>query len=69
MTDRKEALIRATASLQDIISQGKAITGSAMRGAPEADQEAIRAAAHAHLDAYLDHMAAAGVHTRAIIED
>lgn len=69
MNDRKQSLMLATAALQDIISQGKAITGSAIRGSDQAADEAIRAAAHAHLDAYLDHMAAAGVHTRAIIED
>lgn len=67
--DRKEALMRAQAALQDIISKGQAISATAIRAGDEKDHEAIRADAHSLLDAYLDHMAEAGVRTRALLED
>lgn len=68
MSAHKDSMALATATLMDIISKGKAIQAAALREAPAADQEAIRADAHAHLDAYLDQMVAAGAQVRTILE-
>lgn len=65
----KNSVMLATATLQDIISKGKAMTACGMRQDGAAAREAIRNDAHALLDAYLDHMADAGTHARAIIPD
>lgn len=62
-------MVLAHAALQDIISKGKALQAGAIRQASPDDQEALRAEAHAVLDAYLDHMSDAGIHARAILED
>lgn len=69
MSDHKNSNRLATATLMDIISKGKAIQAGAIRNDGADAQEAIRSDAHTLLDAYLDHMRDAGVHTRAILED
>lgn len=69
MSAHKNAMVLAHAALQDIISKGKALQAGAIRQSGAADQEALRADAHAILDAYLDHMSDAGTHARAILED
>lgn len=65
----KNSVMLATATLQDIISKGKAMSACAMREDGAKPREALRNDAHALLDAYLDHMADAGTHARAIIPD
>ncbi|WP_292223911.1 hypothetical protein [Brevundimonas sp.] len=65
----KNSMILATATLQDIISKGAAMNGSALRGDGAERQQPIREEAHALLDAYLDHMADAGTHARVLLKD
>lgn len=65
----KRSIMLATATLQDIISKGKAMTACGMREDGAEPREAIRNDAHALLDAYLDHMAEAGAHAGDIIPD
>lgn len=59
----------AAAGIQDIISQGAAIQACALRGDGQEPREAIRAKAHALVDAYLDNMADAGTLARALHTD
>ena len=68
MTTRKSMTL-ASATLQDIISKGAAMNACGLRGDGADRQQTIRNDAHALLDAYLDHMADAGTHARAIISD
>lgn len=59
----------ATAAIQDIISCGARMSSATIRGDHQKDQQTIRDEAHAHLDAYLDHMAAAGQAALGVLED
>jgi hypothetical protein len=67
MATHKRPLALATASLQDVISCGHAISGAATRE-DKTELEAIRVKAHDHLDAYLDQMTEAGVAARNLAE-
>lgn len=54
--------------MMDVISRGQAIQAAVIRKAPASEIDGMRAEAHAVLDAYLDHMTAAAVHVRQIVE-
>lgn len=69
MSAVKKSMGLATAAIQDIISCGHAMTSANIRGDGEAEQIVLRERAHALVDAYLDHMAAAGKRTAGILED
>lgn len=69
MSDHKGSLTLATATLQDIISQGKAMSAATIRQDSDERRGEIRAEAHRLVDDYLDHMGDAGAHTRAILQD
>lgn len=66
---QRKSIALATAALQDIISKGKAMGACAMREDGAAPRDALRNDAHALLDAYLDHMADAGLHALDHIPD
>jgi hypothetical protein len=66
VSEHRKASMLAAAGIQDIISQGAAIQACALRGDGQEPREAIRSKAHALLDAYLDNMADAGTHARAL---
>lgn len=68
MSAHKEAAQLAMASMMDVISRGQAIQAAVIRNAPAAEIDGMRSEAHAVLDAYLDHMTAAAVHVRQIVE-
>lgn len=68
MSDHKTPLNLATAAIFDIISTAQAIQAATIRNASREEIEAMRATAHDHLDAYLDHMTAAATHVRAILD-
>ena len=69
MSAHKGSVALATATLLDIVARGKAMQAHAIRETDQMDQETTRMEAHALLDVYLDQMAEAGAHVRAIIED
>lgn len=69
MSEHKGSVALATATLMDIIARGKAMQAHGVRATGPAEQETTRMEAHALLDVYLDQMADAGAHVRAIIED
>ena len=64
----KQSMVLALAALQDIISRGQAIQAATVRGEPQESVAALRGEAHDILDAYLDHMTAAAVHARQLLD-
>jgi len=58
----------AHAALQDIIAKGSSIQAATIRKASPETLAAMRQETHDILDAYLDHMTAAAVHVRQILE-
>lgn len=66
--EHRQKMVLAQAALQDIISRAKAIQAATIRSESQERVAAMRAEAHDLLDAYLDHMSAAAVHVRQILE-
>jgi hypothetical protein len=64
--NHREAAALATAAIYDLISKGQALQAAVIRGASEAEQTQLRQEAQMIVDAYLDHMAEAAAHVRAI---
>lgn len=69
MSDTRKSVALATAAIQDIISRGHQLSAANLRKEDGATQQEIRDEAHALLEAYLDHMAAAGKHAVDILDD
>lgn len=61
MTDHKADIAKATATMIEMIAVGRSYQSAVMRGAPEAETEALRGKAHDLLDAYLDRQKDAAV--------
>lgn len=64
----KQSMVLALAALQDIISRGQAIQAATVRSEGQDRMAELRAEAHDILDAYLDHMTAAAVVARQLLD-
>lgn len=66
LTAHKMPLAMAGEALSDLISSGDLLQEAIIRDAPQAEQQKIREVAMAQAEAYLDMMAQAATHVRAL---
>lgn len=68
VSDHQSALALATSSLMAMIANAQAVQAAVVRGAAVREIEALRDEGRALHETYLDHMQAAAVHVRNLIE-
>jgi hypothetical protein len=67
MASHRDHVVLSTATWIEVVSTGQAYQAAVLRGAPEAELSALRVKCHDLLEAYLDHMSAAGVAARTLL--